>query len=59
VNARTRVLELFTLESIVEQYQSLYESVITQEQPGEMSVVDPADVAGSWNTSLIQGPDNI
>jgi len=59
VTARTRVMELFTLESSVAQYESLYKSMVPQEQAGEISIVDPVDVAGSWEPNLIHGSDNV
>ena len=40
--ARSRVIERFTLESVVARYEALYEAVLAREAPEEFAMTTPA-----------------
>ena len=48
--ARSRVIERFTLESVVARYEALYETVLAREAPEEFALTTPAP-AGITNLS--------
>jgi glycosyltransferase involved in cell wall biosynthesis len=56
--ARTRITELFSLDRIANEYESLFDTVLSQELPDSIST-GTNELSPAWKASLIHGPNNL
>jgi glycosyltransferase involved in cell wall biosynthesis len=56
--ARKRVIELFSIDRIVNEYESLFDTVLSRELPDNVST-RTTELSSAWQASLIHGQDNL